>query len=116
MTYSSDRVLQHIETQAYNVLDTYFNNVVNINPQVGGGGGELRGGVREHALFIDKQFSDIMAGGGCDNPIIANPNSAFLPPLKAPMGNPETLDTNMPDYSPIVRIEETNWPFSTLQR
>lgn len=114
MTYSSDRILQHIETQAYNVLDTYFSNEVNINQQMGGGG-ELRGGVREHALFIDKQFSEIMAGGGCENPIVPNPNSAFLPPLKAAEGNPVTVDVQMPDYS-FAKIEETNWPFGSLQR
>jgi hypothetical protein len=107
MTYSSDRILQHIETQAYNVLDAYFDNTVTHQM----GGGEFKGGVREHALFIEKQFSDIMAGGAdCDTPVIANPNSSFLPPLEAAVGESMTLDANLP-VIPVHAAVRWTWPF-----
>lgn len=110
MTISSDRVLQHIETQAYNVLDAYFNNEIPITQQVGGGGMNL--GVREHALFIDKQFSEIMAGGGCDNMnIIDNPNNSFLPPLEAASIGNRMVDVSMPEVH-VDKMSQSPWPYA----
>lgn len=110
MTYSSDRVLQHIEIQAYNVLDAYFNNEIPITQQVGGGG--MRAGVREHALFIDKQFSKMMAGGGCDDmKIVDNPNTAFSPPMKAADGLNVTIDVDMPNFD-INKVTKYAWPYA----
>jgi hypothetical protein len=109
MTFSSDRVLQHIETQAYNVLDAYFNNEIPITVQVGGGG--MRAGVREHALFIDKQFSEIMAGGGCDDvKIVENPNTAFSPPFEAAALGNTVVDVGMSEI-PVNGMINTAWPY-----
>jgi hypothetical protein len=111
MTYSSETVLTHVQNQAYDVLDAYFNDLV-VPPPINHIGGGLNAAVKEQSIDIQNQFAEIMAGGGgCEQPVVPNPNGNFLPTLKIPEGGNPAIDAgNFPEFAP-VQFGSSRWPF-----
>lgn len=106
MTYSSDRVLNHVESQAYVALDAYFSDKAPTSVQTGGG----EQSILEQSSRIQNQFAEIMAGGGCEMEIVKNPNDNFLPTLKLPEGGNHVIEATLPDFH-VTELVHSPYPF-----